>query len=59
MTLKELQKAIDFIRENYDDWGNIEVIVELEGSGNQILSSEIINTFIPDDEEVLIMRNYV
>jgi hypothetical protein len=59
MTLKELQRSIDYIRENYDNWGEIPISIELEGMDNQVLVSEVENVFIPDDEDVLVMRNYL
>jgi hypothetical protein len=57
MNLYELQKSIDYIRENYDNWSEIPMIAEIDLGEDRVLNVEINSVFIPDGEDVLVLKN--
>ena len=54
-TLGDLQKSIDYVRENYDDWSTFPIQAEIDMGEESVLVTEFQDVFIPEEENVFVL----
>lgn len=54
-TLADLQRQIDFIRENNDDWASFVIQAEVGAAENILLVTEFTESYVDEDEKVFVL----
>ena len=55
--LGELQKSIDYVRENFDNWASMPIQGEIDLQDNSVMVTEFNSAYIPEDEDVFVLAS--
>jgi hypothetical protein len=58
MNLVDLQRIIDFCRENYDNWQDMNVVFQSSFvmNNNELYEEDIHETFVDEEDNILVFK---